>query len=131
MYIKFGDTSGNIFDPIQSKTNEYELGSMVILSDGIIIYDREPSQRSSQLILDHIIESLKYAIKTSPAILTSNEVIIYLPRMSLNLNEQVQIQHTFQTLTTIDTSMFECTAKRVYTGDKKKRNLINIKIIHM
>lgn len=104
MFVKFGDTTGKIFNNVVSSHNDsdsfvdmtlsngetYNLGSGFITDRGVVIFDRFPNQDTSSVPIDHIIE----IINTIYIDLFNGESIqFYIPKFSSNIyNETNKIQ---------------------------------------
>ncbi|AYP97974.1 GrBNV gp41-like protein-like protein [Mauternbach virus] len=127
MYIKFADLDGNIFDDeMTNNLNPSTLGEVVLLNDGIIIYDRFPNQKTTQLHIGSMIETLKFLLNKTYSLRTNN-IQIYLPRMSMNMNDQAMIQKSLLTMSSIDPLKDECSLSKIYNKDSK----FNITLIHV
>jgi len=127
MYIKFADLNGTIFDDERiNSLDPSTLGEVVLLDDGIIIYDRFPNQQTTQLHVGSMIETLKYLLNKTYSLQT-NDIRIYLPRMSMNMTGQAMIQRSFLTMSSADPVKYECSLSKNYN----KINNFNITLIHV
>lgn len=99
MYIKFANTHGEVYDYMGSTVDfECDLGSLNTYADGIIIVDRHSLHESTQLIVENVINTLRYILKNCYSQQT-DDIIIYLPRMDANISAQAEIQSAFAKLT--------------------------------
>lgn len=115
MFIKFANTSGNVYDyQLASLGSNYDLGSLITTDDGIIIVDRYPSQETTQLEISSMTDTLIYLLKTLYQLQT-RDITIFLPKMDANISKQVEIQSRFANLSVKDAPV----------------NYFNISIIHL
>lgn len=109
MYVKFGDTNGRVFSNDFAESNnetpdetllaflqqtidtEYKVGSGVVLKRGMVIFDRYPSQDTSSVPFDQIINIIK---NVHADIAPGEPLICYLPKFSSNVyNETIKIHN--------------------------------------
>lgn len=109
MYVKFGDTNGHVFsnafaeadNDTSDKTlssflqrtigSEYKVGTGVVLERGVVIFDRYPSQDTSSVPFDQIINLIK---NVHSDIAPGEPVVCYLPKFSSNVyNETLKIHN--------------------------------------
>lgn len=92
MIIKFGNTSGDVFQPANESPLSFgsqELCSAKITEDGIFIFDRETNNETSQLdeeVLIRFIENICEKFSKN------NGVRIFLPRINASMFEEAKIQ---------------------------------------
>lgn len=114
MFVKFGDTRGNIFNALTDGTHhddgfsvvdptddssfllkqlngaEYNVGSGVVTQQGIVIFDRYPNQDTSSVPFDQIIDIVK-SIHTD--LFAGEPIKFYIPKFSSNIyNETIKVQ---------------------------------------
>lgn len=128
MYIKFANTDGIVYDPEYTNLQSGSIGDMLLLDDGIIIYDRLPNQQSTQLIINVLIDTLRYILQKVYSLQT-DVVDIYLPRMSMDMNKEAKIQNKLLQMTTIlDYNPYSCISK--INNTQQIRNF-NVNLIHV
>lgn len=128
MYIKFANTDGIVYDPEYTNLQSGSIGDMLLLDDGIIIYDRLPNQQSTQLIINVLIDTLRYILQKVYSLQT-DVIDIYLPRMSMDMNKEAKIQNKLLQMTTIlDYNPYSCISK--INNTQQIRNF-NINLIHV
>lgn len=99
MYIKFANTSGDVYDHEGSSLNTvYNLGTMLTYDDGIVIVDRDAFQQTTQLEVESIINTLRMALQELYPLQT-NKICVFLPRMDSNISKQAEIQAMFAKMT--------------------------------
>lgn len=124
MFVKFANTGGEVMqvlneEPMNVGVNA--LGSILTYDNGIIIVDRQPSQNSSQLETVDIINILRYLLQKIYTLKT-DKIIIYLPRMQSNINQQALCQAQFQYISSRITK--EC-------KEIPHDNIFNVDLIHV
>lgn len=124
MFVKFATTNGKVFQetfeqPLNIGPNI--LGEVITFDDGIIIVDRDSTQHTTQLETDDIISLLRLLLQKLYTLQVDN-IIIYLPRMYANINDQAMCQAQFQQL-----------SSQISNGCREvpSENIFNISLVHV
>lgn len=121
MFIKFGNTSGYIYelkeinasteksvvindqnnildDPILGTIPNVIGYSMILHDNGIIIFDRKPEHLTSQIEFNQLYKTLKTLLKSVYSD-RSDQINIYLPRLTMDIYEEARLQNQMHNLT--------------------------------
>lgn len=113
--VRFANTDGDIIrdtdDPTPATLDGFDikLGSCVYTESGLVIVDRTPTDETTRLWVNDIINLVKYTRRMGvyrrhpdgvdcECKTAEEEVIVYLPRMSRNMIEEAEHQRQFYSI---------------------------------